>query len=642
MSDHVLRVGVVVAALVLAAVQALAAPVVHTERNNVHACLPLSGGRVLAGSRGGLVLLDRRGAVRQVWARQSGLPGTAVFALLQDGQRVWAGTERGLARLGHSRGKLEVDLTIPGPAVRDLALLGGRLYAATWRGAYSLEEGTTRLAPLPAAGRRQALRLTSVTAWAGALVFGSAGQGLWRARRGTLRPVKVSLPSPLVWSLARARDGRLYVGTLGGVVTLGQDGRATAVSAMDARALLPLGRELLMGGYGQGLRRLVRGRPVTEPGQPAARATYVNALARDHGVTCAGTRGGLWLRRGLGSFRRVVLPGPPSNDISALATQGGRLWVGTFDQGLASISGGRWRTGALRGDRIDGRINAMAVSNAERGTRSAERRDVLPPSNRRKKGAATVSGAWTRLARPGPATTPSSELRVPSSLWVATSRGVFRVRGQRVKGFGVAHGLPHLEVHTVLALRKGGILAGTARGAVIIRGEAVTTLGVKQGLPVASVWAAAEHDDGTLWIGTSKGLYRWFPRARRYERYSVSSGHLADDYVTALQVHGGAVYAGTYNSGVSRLTSLSGKVEATQLKGGWINFGGLRIHDGALYASTMTGLRTLPLTCLATPGGCAWTERPLAARGRDVTAVVPLSGGLWVASRRGVAFHQRW
>ncbi len=599
MSNHILRIGVVVGALVLAAVQAvMAAPVVHTERNNVHACLPLSGGRVLAGSRGGLALLDRRGAVRQAWARQSGLPGTAVFALLRRGAHVWVGTERGLARLTRGEGKLALDLTIPGPAVRDLVWRGGRLYAATWKGAFSLQEGTTRLTPLPAAGRKKAPRLTSVTAWGGGLVFGSAGEGLWRARRGTLRPVKASLPSPLVWSLARARDGRLLVGTLGGVVALGRSGRAAAVSAMDARALLSRRRELLLGGYGQGIRRLVGGRQVSEPGQPTP-AAYVNVLARGHGVTCAGTRAGLWLRRGGAAFRRVALPGPPSNDISALAVQGKRLWVGTFDKGLASLSGGRWRTGGLRGDRLDGRINAMAVGRA----------------------AATT----------------------PRSLWVATSRGVFRVRSRRVKAFGVTHGLSHPEVHTVLALKKGGVLAGTARGAVIIRGEVVTALGVKQGLPVASVWAAAEHDDGTLWIGTSKGLYRWFPRARRYERYSVSSGHLADDYVTALVVHGGAVYAGTYNSGVSRLVSKAGKVEATQLGGGWVNFGGLRVHAGALYASTMTGLRTLSLTSLMTPGARrAWAERPLAAPGRDVTAAVPRAGGLWVASRRGLAFHRTW
>ena len=603
-----LRIIIAATALTLTAARAQGdpRPRVYTERNNVQACLPLSQGAVLAGSRGGVVLLDRGGAVLQSWTRANGLPGTAVFSLLEGGGGIWVGTERGLARLVRRGDRFSLERSLRGPAVRDMVFSGGRLYLATWEGAHSLDPGTSRLVPIPAVGRVPAPRLTSVKLQDGRLLFGSAGQGLWRSGRGSLEPHPQNrhLPSQHVWSLASA-DGRLLVGTLGGVIALGDEGRSTPLSTMDARALLPLGRSaLLVGSYGQGLKRWRRGHPFTERGQPSARA-FVNTITRRHGTTCVGTRAGLWLKaRGDRAYRRLHLAGPPSNDISALALEGRRLWVGTFDEGLASITGDRWQRFRGRGQTVDGRINALAV---ERG-----------------------SGA--------------------TSLWVATSRGVYRVRGQQVSRFGKEHGLRHEEVHAVIALRRGGVLAGTARGAVIIRGETVTPLDVKQGLPVASVWALAEEAGGALWLGTSKGLYRWLPGQRRYRRYSVSSGHLADDYVTALAIHRGAVYAGTYNSGVSRLVTLAGKLQATQLGGGWINFGGLRAHRGVLYASTMTGLRTIkPGGCAADvpgmkpqrAGACRWQRRAGAAPGVDVTAVVPAGERLWVSSRRGLALHSR-
>ncbi len=603
MSDRALRVSIIVAAVILTAVQALAAPpMVFTERNRVHACLPLSGGRVLAGSRGGLTLLDGKGTARRAWTRANGLLGTAVFTLHARGDRVWVGTERGLARLSRANGKLQIDLTAASPAVRDIISFDGRLYVATWKGAFSLESGATRLQAVPLArNRANRPRLTSASVFDGALYFGSAGQGIWRLERGALAPSTFGrgLPSKHVWSLAAGRGGRLYAGTLGGVVAVDSQGRTTPLSTMDARALLPLsGSSLLVGGYGQGLKRRAAGRIFTEPGQPDARA-FVNTISRDHGTTCVGTRRGLWIRgRAQKAYRRLLLPGPPSNDISALAADGVRLWVGTFDKGLASITRGRWQRFRGTGDRLDGRVNGLAV---ERGARG-------------------------------------------STLWVATSRGVFRVRANRVQRFGRQHGLRHEEVHSVIALRRGGALAGTARGAVIIRGEKVTPLDVKQGLPVASIWAAAEDDKGVLWLGTSKGLYRWFPKQRRYDRYSVSSGHLKEDYITALALFGGAVYAGTYNSGVTRLVKKGDSLEATHLGGGWVNFGGLRVHAGKLYACTMTGLRTLPLGQACGGGGkpCAWRHHRGAAPGRDVTAVVPAAGGLWVASRRGLAKHVNW
>jgi len=285
----------------------------------------------------------------------------------------------------------------------------------------------------------------------------------------------------------------------------------------------------------------------------------------------------------------VRLAGPPSNDISALAVgaDGARLYVGTFDGGLAYLERGIWRT--IRG--VDRRVDALAVQ--------------------RRNGSST--------------------------LWVGTSRGLYRVRGGAVRRFGTADGLRHQHVHSLAVLRDGSVLAGTGRGAAIIHGDQVEPITVKQGLPVASVWAAAEDRDGSLWLGTTRGLYRWSRTLRRYTRYSVSSGHLNEDWITAVRLHEGEVYVGTYNAGVTRLTrAADGRWTSTHVGGGWVNFAGLEVVGRTLYVASMSGLHRLSLgersaRCERVPG---------AAPGRDVTAVVSgPAGQLWIASRRGLALN---
>ena len=112
--------------------------------------------------------------------------------------------------------------------------------------------------------------------------------------------------------------------------------------------------------------------------------------------------------------------------------------------------------------------------------------------------------------------------------------------------------------------------------------------------------------------------------------FSMASGDLLDDWVTALAVDHGTVYVGTYNAGVTAISL--GSNHATQLGGGYVNFGGLLVRDRTLFAATMAGLFARRLG-----GGEAFRSLPKAAPGRDVTAVVPADRGLWVASRRGLS-----
>lgn len=114
----------------LLAVVALTAPahaaVVFTNTDEVRACLPLAGGDTLAGTAGGLVRVDPAGLPLRVWTASDGLPGTRIDALIADGERVWVGTDGGVAELAGA-----VSHAVATRPVRDIARWRDTTYLAT-------------------------------------------------------------------------------------------------------------------------------------------------------------------------------------------------------------------------------------------------------------------------------------------------------------------------------------------------------------------------------------------------------------------------------------------------------------------------------------------------------------------------------
>ena len=217
--------------------------------------------------------------------------------------------------------------------------------------------------------------------------------------------------------------------------------------------------------------------------------------------------------------------------------------------------------------------------------------------------------------------------------------------------YGEPEGLPSNDVHAVAVLSSGGVLVGTGRGAAIVHDGQITALGEKRGIPPGAVWAVAEGPKGTLLLGTSRGLLlgtaesrgvvdRGAPvqdptdpaEPRPWLLLSMASGDLQDDWVTALASRGATLYVGTYNAGVTAVTMDVAGFTTEHLGGGYVNFGGLLVEGRTLFAGTMNGLLMRPAS-----GEGAWRTASRAAPGKDVTALAPLGGKLWVASRRGLA-----
>ena len=548
--------------MLLSSLVATAAPTeVHTALDEVAACLPVQhDGRTLAATAGGLVLVGSDGAVEAVWTALDGLPGTRIHALAPAPAGFFVGGEDGLALVRVVDGALHVERVFASKPVRAILTHVGTTYVATW-GAGLVRLGGGGLEPIAGSALLQS---TSLAMFGGSLYVGTT-TGLYRLVGDELQKVNVALPAKLVWSLAS--DGkRLWVGTVAGLASLPP---SPSRGAEDVRALLFTDGKLLVGSYG--------GANLVGP-----QVNQVNGFGRGAQVTCVAARDGLFVRKDGADWRRAELAGLPSNDVVALATVRGELWLGTFDHGLAVRRAGAWQ----RVGGVDGHINAMIVDRQEK-------------------------------------------------LWIATARGLGELDPATgaMHRFTVADGLPSNDVHALFALEHG-VAVGTAHGLLILEDGHFTTLNDKQGLEGDAVWALAAAGE-LLWIGTSRGLFRWDLGRHKMRRYAIATGHLDEDWVTAIAVDGDDVWAGTYSRGVTHLRAdrrAKKGYRAEFLQGGPVNTAGLRLDDHGLLVATMNGLRRYEAQ--------AWTDL-VATPGKDVTAIASVSDGLWIASRRGIALSRR-
>ncbi|HEU4732499.1 MAG TPA: hypothetical protein VFT22_31605, partial [Kofleriaceae bacterium] len=338
------------ALLAIAAMTATArAGVVFTSTDEVRACLPLPGGDTLVGTGGGLVRVDPAGLPRRVWTASDGLPGTRIDALVADGDHLWVGTDAGIAEL--SGGIAHATATRP---VRDVARWRGALYLATWDGGVLPLGG----APLAMHGGAAAprLRASSLAVVAGTLWAGTAA-GLYQLRGGRLEHVD----GPRDVTALVADGAALWIGASDGL-WLRDDHGVRPLGGGEVHHLALVGGALVAAGA-DGLVTVDRGHVAPLAGAPRG---FAQAIGAAHGAACTGGLDGLWLHTHAGWRHAPRTPGPPSSDISAVVADGARLWVGTFDHGLASYDPEHgWRH--IAG--TDPRINALLLEPREGGAR---------------------------------------------------------------------------------------------------------------------------------------------------------------------------------------------------------------------------------------------------------------------------------
>lgn len=584
---------VLLAALPAVSAAEPATTTIHSDTREVRACLPLADGGVLVGTGGGLVRLGADGTRRAVWTAADGLPGTRVELLAADGDGFWLGADDGGARLALAGDRLTVTQTWRGRSWRAVVRHDGGTYAATWEGGVvRVRGGRTEAVPFKGRARGQA-RVTALASQGGTLWAGTAA-GLF-ARRGK-RLVRVALvdgpTAPAVSGLVADGD-RLWIATSDGLFVR-EAGTIRHLAGGDLRAVAMLDGAVTTAGIGNGVRVLDRGRLLTPAGGPQLR--LAQAVGAGAGAACAGGLDGLWRRDAGGSWRAFATTAAvalPSNDVSALASDGARLWVGTFDRGLAVRDGDGWRT--LADPALDPRINALLIEPRPTGSR----------------------------------------------LWIGTAAGLMSLDDDGVARVTRRDGLPGRGVLSLARLRDGRVVVGTTTGAAVLGARGPVALG-PPGQEVGNVWAVAEDADGRVWLGTTTGVWRGPATTRRkgervagWQRLSLATGHLRDDWVMALATDDAArvVWVGGYKGGVVRFDLGPAEADAaptaTWLGDGWVNPGGLRWDGVRLWASTQDGLRT------GDGVHDRWRTEP-GLPGKDVTATAQQDAIRWIATRRGL------
>jgi ligand-binding sensor domain-containing protein len=332
---------------------------VYTSTSDVRACVPRDDGTTLAATTGGLAIVSG-GKVTRTLTALDGLPDTKTNALLVDSGDVWVGTDRGLALLRVASGQLSVVRTLGSSPVRALAVMGGTIYVGTFGdGVQKLASESGPLLALPFVGATVTAprkRISSLAIFDGSLYAGTTGGGLLRVVDGKLQAVGGEVPSTI--SALGLHDNRLYIGAIEGFWSMGKN-ELRREGDKDVRAIASMGGELFAGSYGAGVMHPGKGGLVAVASVPKA-ASLVSALGSRGSVRCLGTANGLYVSSGSSgsTWSEIAMSGPPSNDVTAIARDGDRLWVGTYDKGLSTLENGVFKK--VVDPNLDERINGLA------------------------------------------------------------------------------------------------------------------------------------------------------------------------------------------------------------------------------------------------------------------------------------------
>jgi hypothetical protein len=544
-----------------------------------------------------------------------------------DPARAAESRERALSftSIGHAR--IPLDL-LSDSSILSVSIVGGELWTA---GGAGLSDGTRSFDP---AGGLPSLRVAAIAAWRKDAVFGLEAGGWGRVGEAGLEKAGSGWGELEVRSFAETDGGELVIGARQGLfVAPFSGGHIERISGEPVRAVALLPGGLVAAGGEKGLRILSLAgsgaRPVATPDP------WIESIGWDGKRLWASTPLGSCLGDPLGD-RPVLEPHPRGGDVRrGLAFAG--AWWGIAEGGrLAALRGDGTRTeepnpdgfrrlfaagGGLLAEGPSGlfrkeaggwmlarkappgglslpHVNALAVSSGEifLGLFDGGIEAVKPGPAGSKLEARPVSGttAWGVNAL-----WPSGE-----TVWAATLRGVFKIRGGRaepVEGPGAAFSL---------APTSSGIALGYGQG-VSLPGRRL--LSAFHGLPGNQAYAlAAARRSEALWVGTPTGLGR-IENARVTARALPGEGKLPNPWVTALLDTGDALVVGTWGGGLTLRTG-DGQSER------WSPFpetDRLRVNAGAIAAGPNGGI------WIGTQGEGLWRSDPSVKRFVRVRTPLP-------------------
>ena len=462
-----------------------------------------------------LALDPRKGLTqytRTNWTQADGLPQDAISVIVQtiDGY-LWVGTDEGLARFdGYDFTTFNKNTSaLPSNSITALALgTDGSLWIGTAKGLAQYSEK----------------RIHSYAVADGFLA--NPIGGLYVDHAGTLLVVSGG-------SLSRLEGKKLSV------VAARKD------IPFELRTVCEDSNHVLWVAGFSGLARWDNGKFISTIDSAALDGNLITSLATDD-------KGNLWMGGSRGILRRSpdgrvrkfgVRDGMPDVFVRSLTLdRNGTLWAGT--------NSGLFR---LRDDRFD-RLPGLDGLDKElvRSLYNDREGDLWVGANsglsRLRDGIFDVYGKPEGLPGDDPnATYQDHEGRV----WVGFHNSglmLFSPNGYRV--FGIRDGLPSNEIFSIRETHDGSLLMGTREGLVKMRGTHFTTYRPTGELGLEQVFDALEDSTGRLWLAMVSGLGEITAGKIRVVLRTDGSSTAV---VSLLEGHDGALWAGTYGSGLWRV-----------------------------------------------------------------------------------------
>jgi len=320
------------------------------------------------------------------------------------------------------------------------------------------------------------------------------------------------LPQNSILSVARTRDGYLWVGTWGGLARF--DGVHFAL-------------------FNRG-------------NTPGLKNNYIYALCEDrNGTLWIGTGGGGLTRLKDGQFTTYTTHnGLSGDDLRSIhEDRAGNLWIGTLGGGLSQFRGGKFTSFTMREGLSSNWV--YAVHEDWEGNLWIGTTEGL---NRFKDG--RFSTYTTRDGSPSNIVVTISEDR-KGGLWVGTWGGLYRFKNGKFTRPGTNEGLPHNRVNSMHWDRDGNLWIGTeGRGLNRFQEGKTTSFTLKDGLSHDTVSSIYEDPEGSLWVGTYGGLDRL--KDGKFTTFTTKDG-LSNDWTRCVyEDREGSLWVGTHG-GLNRL-----------------------------------------------------------------------------------------
>jgi PAS domain S-box-containing protein len=433
------------------------------------------------------------------------------------------------------------------------------------------------------------------------------------------------------YSLLVSRDGTLWIGTFGGLVSWNgtelthypETAKAAVTSLLEDREGTIWAAILA----DKGRLCAVRGGRTECHLQDGEFGRFVWSLAEDGaGVLWAGADSGLWrwkpglprrfdtagmrlgdlitssdgqllvgirgqgLRRLAGDklesirFRRAGNPAPrlPDQDVKSnklLRDRDGGIWIGTDGRGLIHVQDGLADTFTLA-DGLSGNIACSLFEDRE-GTiwyaseRGLDRFRKLPIVTYSEPQGLSSDATKSVLAS------------ADGSVWLATNDGVTRWKDGNLAVFRESSGLPDLAAQSLYEDFHGRIWVSTNRGLAYFARDKFVRV---DGVPSKEVFSIAGDEEGGLWLSGNEGLSR-FERGRFVENHPWSALGRQQQAKVVIPDDGGVWLAFWQDGGV--LYFKDGKIQAKFSTADGLGAGhvaGLRLdRDGAVWAATEDG-----------------------------------------------------